>query len=129
MAHRFEANGRTLHTWCAWDALCLPALLGDTARVESTCPVTRERISLTVTPARIAEAVPPDVVLSFPSCASSRVRHDVIANFCHYVFFFGPAQAGDRWVRGHPGTFLRSLAEAFELGRLKNASQYRDVLQ
>lgn len=128
MAHRFEVNGRTLYTWCAWDSLFLPALLGATARVVSTCPVTRDRITLTVTRDGVTQAVPPGVVLSFPQCDSSRMREDLISNFCHYVFFFSSFEAGGRWVADHPGTVLVSLAEAFELGRQKNAGQYPDIL-
>ena len=40
----------------------------------------------------------------------------------HYVLFFTAAEAGPaRWVGVHPGTFLLSLADAFELGRRFNA--------
>lgn len=28
MAHRFAVDGKTLYTWCAWDALFMPELLG-----------------------------------------------------------------------------------------------------
>lgn len=128
MAHRFEVKGRALYNWCAWDSLFLPLLLGATARVESTCPVTRDRITLTVTPEGITEAASPGVVLSFPRGDPSRIQEDVITNFCHYVFFFGSVEAGGRWVAEHAGTFLVSVADAFELGRQKNAGQYPDVL-
>ena len=40
MSHRFEVAGRTLYTWCAWDSLFLPQILGQEAEVESTCPLT-----------------------------------------------------------------------------------------
>src|SRR6266436_4875315 len=31
MHHRFEVDGRALSTWCAWDALFVPELLGRSA--------------------------------------------------------------------------------------------------
>ena len=37
--HRFRVDGCDLHTWCAWDTLFLPPLLGAVAEVESACPV------------------------------------------------------------------------------------------
>jgi len=129
MMHRFEVNGQNLYTWCAWDSLFLPALLGATARVESTCPITRDRITLTVSPEAITETAPPGVVMSFLQCDPSRVRADVISNFCHYVFFFSSAAAGRQWIAEYPGTFLVPLADGFELARQKNASQYPDVLR
>src|ERR1700687_543963 len=35
MKHRFEVDGVQLYTWCAWDTLFLPELLGKSARVDS----------------------------------------------------------------------------------------------
>lgn len=39
------------------------------------------------------------------------------------------ARVSGRWVAEHAGTFLVSLADAFELGRQKNAGQCPDVLE
>ena len=60
----FSVDDQTLYTWCAWDSLFIPEILGHTARVESACPVTQARISLTVGPQRIIEAEPSGVVIS-----------------------------------------------------------------
>ena len=38
MPHRFRVDDRQLHTWCAWDALFIPELIGRTAEVESRRP-------------------------------------------------------------------------------------------
>ena len=46
--HKFRINGHKLATWCAWDTLFLPALLKRTAKVESTCPSTKELVRLTM---------------------------------------------------------------------------------
>jgi hypothetical protein len=45
--------------------------------------------------------------------------------FCHYIHFFVDAQAGEKWTSEHPGTYLISLEEAFELGRLTNDALLR----
>jgi alkylmercury lyase len=42
MHHRFEINGLTLWTWCAWDSLFIPEILAQTARVASRDPETGE---------------------------------------------------------------------------------------
>ena len=68
--HRFRVGHRELHTWCAWDTLFLPPLLGATAEVESTCPASGARIDLRISPGRI-EAVRPETVL-----LRSRARAD-----------------------------------------------------
>lgn len=61
-AHRLRFDGRELYAWCAADALFLPSTLEREVRVESRCPVTGERISLTVTPQGYREIDPPEAV-------------------------------------------------------------------
>ncbi len=65
MPHRFEVGGRTLYTWCAWDSLFIPEVLGKTARVTSADPVTKETISLVVGPDGVKEISPATTVVSF----------------------------------------------------------------
>src|SRR5215469_726198 len=38
MHHRFEVDGRALSTWCAWDSLFIPEILGRPARASSIDP-------------------------------------------------------------------------------------------
>ena len=49
-AHRLIINGRPFRTWCAWDTLFLPAMLGETVVVESESPLSGTLVRLTVTP-------------------------------------------------------------------------------
>jgi alkylmercury lyase len=121
-AHRFEVDGVGLYTWCAWDALFLPPLLGKPGRLTTTCPVTRQQIHVVITPDRVESVQPSTAVMSFlpPTCCGA----DIISRFCHFVLVFASAQAGDQWTANHPGTFLLSIAEAFELGGLVNTARY-----
>ncbi|MBI3606911.1 MAG: alkylmercury lyase [Nitrospirae bacterium] len=128
MAHRFTVNGRRLYTWCAWDSLFLPELIGETARVESTCPVTGTVVRLVVSPQAIIEMDPAGAVMSFLTPDAARVQEDVIIHFCHFVHFFRSAEAGQRWVSEHDGTFLLSMQDASILARRKNAIRYRDTV-
>ena len=48
----------------------------------------------------------------------------MIQSFCHFVHLFASRDAGESWIVEHPGTFLLSLDEAFELGRLVNARNF-----
>jgi alkylmercury lyase len=125
--HRFRVDGRDLHAWCAWDTLFIPALLGSEAEVESQCPVSGERILLRVTRRGADLASHPGTVLSFVTPQEGKIAEDVIGNFCHFVHFFASAAHGERWIDAHPGTFLLSPADGWELGRCKNASLYRDI--
>jgi alkylmercury lyase len=127
-AHRFLVRGRVLYTWCAWDSLFVPELLGETARVESGCPETKSRIHFTVTPQGVIDLDPPGVVMSLVTPHAAKVRQNVIANFCHYVHFFESAEAGANWISDRQDTFIVTVAEAFALGKTRNASRYTDIL-
>ncbi len=102
MAHRFQVDGRMLWTWCAWDSLFIPEILGATVRVESRDPETGATVRLTVAADRIEAVDPPTTVVSF-LVPDSREFHksaaNVMANFCHFVFFFASQESGERWAR------------------------------
>ncbi len=127
MHHRFEVDGRALWTWCAWDSLFIPEILGKPARVTSPDPENGEVVRLLVSPDRIESAEPEDAVVSFllPDTHDfhTSAAH-VMAKFCHFVFFFTSRSSGERWVARHPGTFLYSLDEAFVLAKRHNAKNF-----
>jgi alkylmercury lyase len=128
MPHRFKVNGRQLYTWCAWDSLFIPELLGKTAEVESTCPTSGEIISLTVSPTRVENFSPEGAVVSFLSPTTS-FDMNVIAGFCHYVLFFSSEESGKQWIANHEGTFLLTLEQAHEIGRLTNKATFGAALK
>lgn len=127
MHHRFEVEGRSLWTWCAWDSLFIPEILGRQARVTSPDPENGELVELLVSPDRIESAEPKDAVVSFvlPD-ANDFVTSaaNVMAKFCHFVFFFTSRASGERWTAKHPGTFLYSPGEAFALAKRLNARNF-----
>ncbi|HQU16284.1 MAG: alkylmercury lyase MerB [Gammaproteobacteria bacterium] len=127
-AHRFRVGGTTLYTWCAWDALFLPELLGATAQVESSCPATGQPIRLTVGPQRVEAVAPARTVLSFLVPGAEDLRLHTISRFCHYVHFFASAAAGQGWMEHHEGTYLMTLEDGFGLARAVNGVRYPDLL-
>lgn len=127
--HRFRVNGRTLYTWCAWDTLFIPQILGAVAEVESTCPVTVETIRLTVGSQGVEAASPQSTVVSFVTPEQAKIKENVVRHFCHYVHFFSSAKVAEDWLSKHPGTRLLALDEAWALGREKNAMQYEGVAE
>ncbi|MFN2505769.1 MAG: organomercurial lyase [Acidimicrobiales bacterium] len=120
-------GGHELSTWCAWDTLFITPILGRVAEVASSCPVTGRPVALTVGPEGVRRADPAETVVSFLS-PKQPWGDDVISSFCHYVLFFASPEAGARWVHDHPGTFLLSLDDAFELGRRANALRFGPAL-
>jgi alkylmercury lyase len=131
MHHRFEVEGRTLWTWCAWDSLFIPEILGRSARVTSPDPETGKMARLVVAPDRIESVVPDGAVVSFirPEARVFDVdAANVMAKFCHFVFFFSSRASGDRWTAKHPDTFLYSLDDAFALAKRLNATNFGPAL-
>jgi alkylmercury lyase len=127
MPHRLEVAGRVLHAWCAFDPLFMVPLLGEPARVASTCPVTGRQVSLIVTPDGATDVTPAEAVVSF-LVPTRPWDDDVIASFCHSVLYFAAEEAGRRWIAAHPGTFLLSVEQAFEVGRRFNLGRFGAAL-
>ncbi len=126
--HRFEIDGHELYTWCAWDTLFIPEIIGKTAHVESICPVTKEKIQLNVGSAGITRVAPANLYVSFVMPDEVKVHEDVVKNFCHRVYFFSSKESILKWASEHKGTLILSLDEAFELGHRKNKTQYKNIL-
>lgn len=124
MAHIFEVDGKALYTWCAYDAIFLPELIGKMARVTSNDPVTGEQVSLRIHPDRVEDVSHKEIFISFLDPASTRFDENVILNFCNYVHFFASKVSGAKWTEEHPGTFLLTLDEAFQLSRLANRAKF-----
>jgi alkylmercury lyase len=120
MHHEFRVKGQQLWTWCAWDSLFIPKVLGEAVEVASRDPETGEVVRLTISPTGIEKVKPKDVVVSFllPDADDfEQSAASVMARFCHYVFFFASRESGERWTIKHKGTFLYSVEDAFELGQ------------
>ena len=100
--HRFKVNGQLLSTWCAWDALFLPALLGQGAEVESSCPLTNAGIRLRISPDDVEEVEPPASVLTIalPSATGTGLEsfETIWKTFCCLVHFFVSEDAALQWI-------------------------------
>jgi alkylmercury lyase len=115
-AHQFRLGPTALFTWCVFDTLMYPAILGRTAVVATSCPTTRSAIQLVVHPDAIAALNPPSAVMSVvlpdaPSCATIR------AAFCAHGHAFATAQAAANWKATTPRALLLPLLIAHELAR------------
>jgi alkylmercury lyase len=127
MNHRFQVDGRDLWTWCAWDSLFIPEILSRTARVASRDPEGGELVHLVVTPERIESVEPNQTVISFirpDAQAFGTSATNVMAKFCHFIFFLASSSSGERWIAKNPGTFLYPFDDAFALAKRFNAHHF-----
>ena len=133
MGHRFNVDDKNLYTWCAWDALFIPQIIGKTAAVESRDPVTKEMVKLTVTPTDgITKIEPSQAVISFMIPDTDKVRSDVIKSFCHYVHFFESSVSAEEWISESDKKneiFILPIDEAYELGLRRNELQLGFILE
>lgn len=117
--HRLHVEGRALSAWCAWDTLFLPELIGADAKVTSRSPNGGEEISLTVTADGPSDVTPAEAVVSF-LLPKTQFGQNSIASFCQYVHFFASRRSASAWSADRPGTFVLSIQDAYELGRIVN---------
>ena len=131
MDHRFEVEGVNLYTWCAWDSLFIPRIIGKTAHVVSLDPVSKNQISITVTPDGIVSVHPGSAVTSFMVPDTDEIRSDVIKSFCHYLHFFESEESAGQWIGNSDKSddlVILSIAEGYRIGAEKNDLQYGDAL-
>ncbi len=119
--HQLIINGRTLYTWCALDGLFIPGLIGMTAQVQSTCPVTLQEIRLTVTPEGVVKYDPDTMVFSMTipgvSCKTerSKTRTGPESDTCSQIHFFASRAAAREWLQDHPGVVIFTVEAAWRL--------------
>ncbi|MEE9190677.1 MAG: organomercurial lyase [Candidatus Neomarinimicrobiota bacterium] len=131
MAHSLKVDDVTLTTWCAWDALFIPQILGKTAEITSEDLNTKEKIRIAIAPDGIEKIDPPKAVVSFMVPDTDKIRADVVSSFCHYVHFFSSIESADHWIANSnkkDELIVLSLSEAFEIGSQKNHQQYKELI-
>ncbi len=121
--HRFQVNGQTLSTWCAWDSLFLPPALKRTAHVESPCPATKKVIRVTITPDEVEHYEPATAVLSMvkPKTTEKGLQsaEETWMTFCHFVHYFSSREVVSAWFAGKDvDPIVLSIEEGYRLGRL-----------
>jgi alkylmercury lyase len=122
--HRFCIDDKALFIWCAFDTLMYPALLGKTAQISSTCPISAEHIEFRVTPDGVNALQPAQTVMSLVPPLASQTRHCDRAQFCEQGFFFASRAAATAWQATHPDALIFSVDDAYRLGHLVAAYQY-----
>ncbi len=113
--HHFNVNGHKLYTWCSLDALHLPGLLDQTAQVESTDPVSGEKIHMTVPPDGVPEYDPPGTLLSIVLSAGDRGGPQ--SPLCRQMHFFASRETAETWVKDHPDATIMTIEEVYQLVR------------
>ena len=120
--NKFSVNGKTLNTWSAWDSMFLPALLQQTATIESRSPVTLDNLKIIVGPQGVVRAEPAGMAVTM--VAFDPQDHDtgdlsaIWGDLCRRVHFFANRSEAARWAKGEDDVVILTAEEAYDLGML-----------
>lgn len=128
-SHVFEVGGLELYTWCVFDALFLPQLLGKSALSVTRCPVTDMQIEISLTPTAITSSRPTSPVMLIIAPDKESCGENLRGAFCNHVIFFADETAFRDWQGGRPDVAHVSLEEAHELARQRNQYRYGHCLE
>ena len=117
--HKFTVNGIPMSTWCAVDTLFLPAMLGQTAAIESESPLSKETVRVTVSPEGVQASQPADAVVTIvvPKETNMSSVASIWMTFCHHIFFFASRSEAEQWASGRDDIEILSLEEGYELAQ------------
>lgn len=113
-AHTLSIGDRSIHTWCAYDAIAIPIALGADAGATTTCPTCGQQLTIAAPAGRPPSDPAPRLWLPTGPC------DNVMADFCTHANLFCTAEHLDAWRTASgdpPGRPLRlteiaSLAHA-----------------
>ncbi|MGH9112328.1 MAG: organomercurial lyase [Acidimicrobiales bacterium] len=111
--HTLAIGDRTLHTWCAYDAVAIPTALGITARAATRCPSCHQHLIITIHEGHLPD--PSGMVLWLPSGPCQ----NVIDDFCTHANLYCNPHHLDTWHHsaGRPPGRPVTLAEIPALAR------------
>src|SRR5215471_15418127 len=122
--HHFRVNGQQFYTWCALDALIYPALLQVVASVKSSCLVSGDPVTLSITPVGVQDLAPADAVVSVVIPEQGSACNGDRGTFCAQSLFFRSRRDALTWQASSPTARLLSVEEAYQVGRLISRSRY-----
>lgn len=115
--HRLSVAGVSLSAWCAEDTLFLPAILRQTATIESPSPVSGHPIRLRVSPERVEEVSPAGAVVSLVIVDPSREHmasvEAIWSAFCDHIHFFATRDEAERWASARDDIAILTVDEGF----------------
>lgn len=110
--HRIEHEGGAVNTWCALDAIGIPAAMAIDARAVTHCPICGQQLAVTLI--RGEPQALPAALLWYPE---DQVGH-LIDDFCSGANLFCSIDHLQRWLgAGAAGGRVMTIEEVAELGR------------
>lgn len=125
--HRFACEGVELYTWCVFDGLFLPELLGKTATLVTHCPGSGAELTVELAPGKVRAARPSDCVMSIVSPDIKACCDNLRKAFCDHVNLFKDERTFRAWAQNRQDVGCVTLEDAQLFARQRNAMRYPDV--
>ncbi|MDH3944601.1 MAG: organomercurial lyase [Anaerolineae bacterium] len=113
---KLQINGHSMYAWCAYDAIYAPAVIGYSAAVESTDPLTGDAIHIKVTPDGILDTDPKDLAATYVGMDAD-VAGGPESPRCSSMHFFASRENAEQWSASHPGVSVMSPDQIYQLAR------------
>jgi alkylmercury lyase len=111
--HQIIFTGPPFYTWCAFDTVLFPALLGRSAEVRSLCHATGIPIRCSIGPGGLEALVPAAAVISLIAPGQAAPCCDLQSGFCQQAHFFASPSAARAWRAAHETGHVLPVADAY----------------
>ena len=112
--HHLGINGRNLFTWCAADAVGIPAALEIEAKIVSKCLYCDESIEIDMANGEIMNSNQKDARIWV---VEADLNRSIVGCTCPQINFFCSEEHFNKWYKNQNRGKLLTLAEAVELGK------------
>lgn len=110
--HQIVFTGPPLYTWCAFDTVLFPVMLGRRAEVRSRCHATGVPVRCSIGPDGAGDVAPAAAVISLVVPEPAAACCDVRGSFCHHVHFFASPAVATTWRAAHATGHVVSVSDA-----------------
>ncbi len=125
--HRFQTGDVELYTWCVFDALFLPEILGRPATLVTHCPGSGAELTVDLAPRKLSSVSPSGCVMSIVAPDSDACRINLRSAFCDHVNLFKDEQTFTAWSQARQDVTCVTLPEAQIFAVQRNAVRYPTV--
>ncbi|MFC1481715.1 organomercurial lyase [Candidatus Neomarinimicrobiota bacterium] len=114
-SHRIEINQTILYSCCALVAHMVPMLTGGTARIESTDPISKESVWVTIRDHTLESFTPMDATGTFVSTEFREVMDSVGDAFCNHIMHFSSIENAQEFIAQNPKRFILNMEEFHDI--------------
>ena len=125
--HRFVTKEVALYTWCVFDALFLPEILGISATLITHCPSSGAELIVELAPGEVRAARPSGCVMSIVTPDNKACCDNLRTAFCDHVNLFKDEETFRTWSQGRHDVGCVTLQEAQFFAQRRNALRYPDL--